>query len=534
MEARLTFCRAPLQSNEGGTTKMVTGRINEDDFRELVEQRAQPLLALVSYLSKCEPLDDCLTRPLAGELLSQAMQLEEFLDTYDAGKCCTWCNLRSLTAAFKLFADVSYELLHICHRIPTYRLMPVAKDFAAATDETLKFINGILLGAAKELVAKAKEMNLKVPSGEQVAEAYTERRLTGHLPHDCQARRSQSVAETVALLATAFLNLASESEDVRAASRAKHEEFALCVAATLTEERLRSLEFRFHNLQSKYDTYVSGTEVEQKDQDLPVLRGHASVVFHLLKIATSFAHYYERHVNKEPCIAPPFAQRLISPDGLLNVLMNYSITFIDLYIGCTINVCQEMLKRYAEVGRIEVPIPKYRGFHVRPSTLIARLVWHYGSNIQMLLGDVTYDAGLPLDLFRANEAINAQKRRWLAKEIARLELVPENAPPEDVTSVVRSTILALAQRGKLIMYEQPLEIPEHAGTPEGTLLERVISETGRLLALGKIDIETDMTAQFIGDKRVLADIRLLAQYGYGEDNFGNNIALPEKLSYLRR
>jgi hypothetical protein len=84
------------------------------------------------------------------------------------------------------------------------------------------------------------------------------------------------------------------------------------------------------------------------------------------------------------------------------------------------------------------------------------------------------------------------------------------------------------------MYEQPLELPEKKCEVEGTLLEKVISETGRLLAMGKIDIGTDLTAQFVGDKRVLADIRLLAECGYGEDNFGNNIALPEKLAYLRR
>ncbi len=513
---------------------MVTGLVNENEFQDLLEKRAQPLLSLVSYLTQCDPSEDFLTRPLAGELLSQAMQLEEFLDTYDAGRCCRWCNLRSLTAAFKLFAEVGYELLHIRHRIPTYRLMPVTKDFAAATEETLTFVNGIILGAARELVATAQDLNLKVPSGDGIGELYAERQLTGHLPHDCQARRSQTVAETVALLATSFLNLASESEDIRAASRAKQEEYALCVAASLTEERLRSLELRFHNLQSKYDTSVSGTEVAMTDPDLPVLRGHASVVFHLLKIATLFAHYYERHVNKEACIAPPFAHRLISTDALLSVLMNYSITFIDLYIGSTVSACQEMLKRYAEVGRIEVPIPKYRGFHVRPSTLIAKLVFHYGSKVQMILADTIYDAGMPLDLFRANEAINAQKRRWLANQIVELKLFPEDSTTEDVTSVVRSTILALAQKGKLIMYEQPLEIPEHTSKTEGTLLEKVIGDTGRLLALGKIDIETDMTAQFVGDKRVLADIRLLAQYGYGEDNFGNNIALPEKLSYLRR
>ena len=84
------------------------------------------------------------------------------------------------------------------------------------------------------------------------------------------------------------------------------------------------------------------------------------------------------------------------------------------------------------------------------------------------------------------------------------------------------------------MYEQPLELPERICGSEGTLLERVIGETGRLLAMGKIDISVDMNAQFVGDKRVLADIQILAEHGYGEDNFGNNIPLPKQLIYLRR
>jgi hypothetical protein len=56
----------------------------------------------------------------------------------------------------------------------------------------------------------------------------------------------------------------------------------------------------------------------------------------------------------------------------------------------------------------------------------------------------------------------------------------------------------------------------------------------RLLAMGKIDVDTHLKAKFIGDKRVLEAIKLLADSGYGEDKFGNNVALPEKLEYLRR
>jgi len=507
--------------------------VQEQDIRELIEKRAQTLLTLADYLAHCPAPREALTRPLVGDLLSHSMQLEETLDTYDAGKSCNWCSLRSVTAAIKLFSDVSYELLHIRHRVPTYHLMPVERDFVAATNETLEFTSLVLAQAAKEMLNQARELGLKIPPRPSVDNPLQESLPKGRLPHSCGARQVDTVAGTVTLLATAFLNLASECEDVRATSRTQPQEYAVPNSAALSEERLRSLEFQFHNLQSQYDTYVSGTQVERQDMDLPVLRGHASVVFHLLRIATLFAHYYERHVNKQRCPAAQFKGHLVEADALLLVLMNYSITFIDLYTSRAVSLCQEMLKRYAEVGRIEVPIPKYRGFHVRPSTLISKLVLHYGSKVQMLLGEEVYDAGSSLDLFRANEKINAQKRRWLAKEIVRLGLVPEHCDADEASSFVRSVVLALAEKSKLVLYEQPLELPDRICAGEGTLLEKVTNETARLLAMGKIDIGIDVTAQFVGDKRVLSDIRLLAEHGYGEDNYGNNVPLPKQLAYLR-
>jgi len=513
---------------------MSTTLVDEHRFLEQIEKRAGKLLGLLDYLAQCANPKAALTRPLLGDLLSQAMQIEEFLDSYDAGKNCQWCVIRSLTATIKSFSDVSYELIHIRNRIANYRLLPGERDFFTATEETLAFTTATLVDAGKEMVKKAKAQHFQIPEQGDVAALYAEEPLTGHLAHDCGTRHAETVAETVMTLATEFLNLASVSEGVRAASRAKPEDYHLCLAASLREERLRSLEFQFHNLQSRYDTHVSGTEAEGQDTDLAVLRGHASVVFHLLRAATVFAHFYERHVNRKPCQKRQKEPSLAQPDALLAALMNYSITFIDQYIGCAVNLCQEMLQRYAEVGQIEVRIPEYRGFHVRPSTLVATLVLHYGGKVEMRLEDQTYDAGSSLDLFRANEKINAQKRRWLALEIVRLGLVPERPESHDVIAVVRHVVLALAAKGKLILYEQPLELPDRLCPTEGTLLEKVTSETGRLLALGKIDIGTDITAQFTGDKRVLADIQLLAKHGYGEDSFGNNIALPDELAYLRR
>ncbi|UCG55574.1 MAG: hypothetical protein JSU70_11975 [Phycisphaerales bacterium] len=508
--------------------------ITDTEFQLLIGQRAQTLLGLASYLSNCQKTRDVMTRPFIGELHSQSMQIEELLDTYDARNNCRWCPFRALTAALKLFSDVSYELVHIEHALPSYRLLPIEQDFVRETEQALGFTGDVLLRAAKEIIVRARQLDLPIPSENLREESYSEQLPPGRLPRDCGIRRTGTASETVTMLATAFLNLAADSSDVRAASRAKPEEYACYVSDSVSEEKLRNLELRFHNLQSLYDTFVSGTEVEKLDTDLPVLRGHISVVFHLLRTATSLAHYYERHATKRPCETPTRLEPVVEPRALLETLMSYSVTHISLYLGCAEHLCQEMLKRYAEVGRIDVCVPRYRGFHVRPSTLIAKLVLHYGSEVHMELNGESYDASSALELFRANEKINAQKRRWLAAEICRLKLATEGLIEKDFRAAVRDVVLALAEHSKLILYEQPLQLPDEPASKEGTLLEKVMDEMARLLALGKIDVDTELTATFVGDKRVLADITLLAECGYGEDNFGNNIPLPKKLVYLRR
>ncbi|MCK4999487.1 MAG: HPr family phosphocarrier protein, partial [Anaerohalosphaera sp.] len=308
-------------------------------------------------------------------------------------------------------------------------------------------------------------------------------------------------------------------------------DYATCETS---EESLRSLELKFHNLQSLYDTYVSKTETEGLDTDLPVLRGHISVVFHLLRIATEFAHYYERHVINKPFESSDSDRKLVDADALLSRLTNYAISYASQFLNCAERLCQEMLKKYAEIGRIDVLVPQYRGFHVRPSTLIAKLVLHYGSNVTMLLGDETYDAGSPLELFRANEKINAMKRIALAKDIVKLKLVPDSADGHDVETIIRNVFMNLADRSRLVLYERPLQLQCLSLCQDAILFEQVSDAVAKLLATGQIDIVTDMQVTFVGDKRVLNDIKLLAETGYGEDHHGNNIPLAEELRYLRK
>jgi hypothetical protein len=214
--------------------------------------------------------------------------------------------------------------------------------------------------------------------------------------------------------------------------------------------------------------------------------------------------------------------------------MEYSIHFSSCYLSSAQHLCQKMLKRYAEIGRIEVPVPRYRGFHIRPSTLVAKIVLHYGSNIRIHVDNESYDASQPLELFRINEKINAEKRRWIGHELNTLNLVDEHCGKKNIEKVIRDVIMKLAEQSKLVIYEQPLQLPEKMAYRDELVIKFVTDEIARLQAMGKIDIVTDMTIKLVGDTRVLADIQLLAESGYGEDNFGNNIALPKSLKYLRR
>jgi hypothetical protein len=204
-----------------------------------------------------------------------------------------------------------------------------------------------------------------------------------------------------------------------------------------------------------------------------------------------------------------------------------------------------MLRRYAIQGKISVPAPRYRGFHVRPSTLVAKIVSHYGSEVQMKLAGETYNAGVTLDLFRANEKINAGKKRWLRTEVHKLGLDcrPEvadnlNGQEEERTRLMErlahSAIQALFSQNKLVLYDRNLPLDEIGPLPDETASEYIARALIQLLTMGKIDVVMDINVTFTGDQRVLQDIKLLAENGYGEDDFGNNLPLPPKLSYVRR
>jgi hypothetical protein len=509
--------------------------IPDDEFRALMGRRASQALSMARYLVGRQWERTSFSRPLLGEILHQATELEELLDACGARNNDRWRLLRSMVAATKLFANVNYVLLHVQHSTPAYRLLNVEGDFAASTDEAILFTGATLLRISERLLHHARRLGLAIPE-QSPGETFEERLPPGRLAHDYRVHKPADAAETVAYLATAFLNQAAESELLHVPARVDPGKYRECIPGSLSEERVRQLQHQFHNLQSMYDTFVADTDTERENPDLLTLRGHISVIFHLLEAATGFVHYYERHVM--PATSGPDDEGLgpmVDGERLLDVLMRYALTFASRYLVRARDLCQEMLRRYAQVEQIEVPGPRYRGFHVRPSTLVAKIVHHYGSEIRMELENGVYDASSPMDIFRANETINRQKRQWLVSQVADIECIRQLDGNADLAQTVRRVVLALAEQGKVVIYQRAIPVlPPDESDPNKTPLQYVLDEVKRLQSTGIIDIEAELNVTFVGDKRVLHDLKLLAENGYGEDNFGNNIPLPKELSYLRR
>lgn len=156
----------------------------------------------------------------------------------------------------------------------------------------------------------------------------------------------------------------------------------------------------------------------------------------------------------------------------------------------------------------------------------------------MRLGNAEYDASLPLELFRANEELNRRKRDAVAKSVMEHKLVKNDAGAcyEEILmkKILRVIFLDLLEKQKIMLYNNDFSFEDIAPYENETLAEFIKRGIALYLALGKIDIVSGDQVTFLGDKRVLQDIEVLANNGYGEDRFGNNIVLPKELSYLKR
>jgi len=516
--------------------RVVDRHDNSRLFHSEVEHYAASVINLCRYAIASRDNPAFPGREFLNRLNSAATRLEELLDFHGAQQNELWFPFREYVAAAKLFSDVTYAVLHVRGSFSRYNLVDLDVNCESKTDEVLTMLRGALVNISSNLIDQAGTCGLETEQARVPFEPWTDPDLEFQLDRDRQVRHSDKVGELIVHLASKFLNL-SEDRDVQAVL-SLHEcpDCADLIPDPISEESLRTVECRFHNLQSLYDTHLFETDLERQNPDLRYLRGHVSIIYHLSEIATNLVHYYTRHMSvfrRESGMEFRFPMDI---DRLLELIFGYPLRFTRLYLESAVQLCRRMIKSYSTRTEIEVPIPYYRGFHVRPSTLVAKIVAHYGSDVAMTLNGQEYNAATPFDLFRANEDINAMKRRFIADVLCRDPEFDQPLPEdkEDRIRQLEHLLIKLVKENRIIMYDTHVDIEETGEISEDTIAELAVRVIRHLVSVAKMDVRSDLTVRFSGDNRALKDLELLAENGYGEDQMGNNIVLPEELSYLKR
>jgi len=127
-------------------------------------------------------------------------------------------------------------------------------------------------------------------------------------------------------------------------------------------------------------------------------------------------HFYERHLHEAGYknIYKKVQDRLaflINPSILLDRTINYGLYYACQFLITGKGLARDILNENIERSSISVGIPVKLGFHSRPSLLVAKIVQHYGGQVELCIGSDRFDAGSVLDIQWAggkiqNENIN--------------------------------------------------------------------------------------------------------------------------------
>jgi hypothetical protein len=509
------------------------------DFLAMVSTQLTDFLKIIPFMDDAGRDRATYSTRLYEYVSSQAKLAETLLDTCGAQENRAWFFLRELVATIRSVSTVLYQLGYLEIRITSFEaLQGETQDFQGVTANIRATFDRLLQKAFVHVDREARNLGLTIPATGLKRENFPLFQSPGKLQADLRDDDVRQEDDAIVKIATSYLEIAEEYTTLGFNRVFSPQELLEMVPDHVNEERLRIFEAQVHNLQAVYDTHIHYTTMEANDPRLLRLRGCISIALHLLEIATELVHFHERHErNSRHADIYKLLQDMIGTYQILDVMGNYALFYCTQFLQTGKQLSEETVMDYAQITSKRIPIPMYRGFHVRPSAYIAKIVHHYGADVHMHLGNEVYDAGNVFELFRANEEINMEKRRLIAKKLFSLQGITA-IPREILPQILKQQIHELVDDNLIAVHQEILPddlditgVEKDDLTPEDVrgAINQVIA---RLLAAGKIDIIMSVSVTFIGDRRPLQDIEILAQSGYGEDECGNNIPLPSEIAYL--
>lgn len=375
----------------------------EFSFNEKVRIFSHEYLKCCVYIANVESPKNIFTKMLFTRLGYTSQLLEDLLDSHGAKNNKTWFLYRELSAAIRHLSAAGYSQKHILNRLVFYDL-PDSDVFQKDGSITLNFITNSLIQLAPKILEEANRLDIPLPSDTFDATDFPGITTGEMLEYDIDDNGKEHMHQNIVKLANDFLNISGHFEQFGIYEPYDIDKMMSLVPDRINEVEVRRFEMQVHNLQSYFDTYVilhGGFTTDNKK--LKLFRSYFSVVFHLLQMMGRLLHFYERHLH-EISHKEVYNQvrsqlsALIDPATLLDRTINYGLYYICHFLSTGKTIAHDLLNENMERTSIQVGIPRERGFHCRPSLLVAKIVQHYGGQVELCAGSSRFDASSVLDI----------------------------------------------------------------------------------------------------------------------------------------
>jgi phosphotransferase system HPr-like phosphotransfer protein len=371
-------------------------------FDKKVRIFSHDYLKCCRYITRIDDPRNEFTKKLYSKLISSSMLLEDFLDFHGAKNNKDWYYYRELAAAVRHLSLGANFQKHLSNRLVFYDLSNYS-DFQKDGEVTLDFLTKTLADMAPVILKEAQRHDIPVPEDQFSKDDFPSITTDDLLRYNIDDQDKDLQKKHIVKIASEFLNITKDFDQLKFYVPYPHEDILLLVPDKINEVEIRRYEMLLHSLQSSFDTYVIHGGFRYGNRKLKQLRGAFSVVFHLLQMVGRLLHFYERHLyeagykNTYKIIQDKLAS-LINPATLLDRTINYGLFYACHFLTNGQELAGEILNENIERAKIKVNIPQKLGFHARPSLLVAKIVQHYGGQVELCLGDDRFDASSVLDI----------------------------------------------------------------------------------------------------------------------------------------
>jgi phosphotransferase system HPr-like phosphotransfer protein len=343
------------------------------------------------------------TKRLYSKFISTSSLLEDFLDFHGAKNNTHWFYYRELSATVRHISLPAYSQKHILSRLSFYDLEDF-EEFKKESEKTEKFFISSIKKLAPAVLEEAKKLGIFPPDDYFYKyDDFMGIDTNYKLEYDITDEDIDLQKKNLVRLASEFLSIAEHFNDFEFYEPYPIEKIKEMVPLVINEAEMRRFEMLTRNMQSSFDTYVNHQGVNVRNKEFRQFRGGFSVILHLLQTIGRISHLYERHfynMGYKKIYKDVYEKRsnLIDPHELLNIIINYGLYYICFFFSNGKKLVEKILNDNVEKASITVPIPMDRGFHSRPSLLVAKIVKHYGGEVELWVENDKFNAASIVDI----------------------------------------------------------------------------------------------------------------------------------------